>query len=412
MRKVLFVAAVAAGFMLPTNASAKGLVPEQTSFDHSSHVYAPLSEFSLSFDGAVDVYSNPSTANLYCGGKVVETAMVYVRNDVGQKRTQGWVIGEFLEPLVLPKGKSYKIVLPANTAYSVDNPELTNDEITLEFDVPENLGPFHTDIKDGAVVESAKSMCFYWGTETAAVDDASRATLYRENVAVREFPFDVTWDWDLGQAHVDFGETLNFEDGVHYSLVIPAGSVSAQYRSDIVNEEAVLNFIGGYTEPMPTINYVWCSLFTDHPKDYLGEVIFHYAPQPLRLSENPEVQLWIVDDNQLVKSVVPTLYENDGIWILTADFEQTPLESETGYTIVIPEGTLVSTTGEVMVNSRVVVGIPDTSGIESVSSNEDSISDIYSIDGVLVKSSATREDLLSLPKGIYLFGGRKVTNLK
>lgn len=411
MRKSLLLVALAAGLVLPMSANATGLVPEQTSFDHSSILYAPLSEFSLSFDGEVDVFYNPSIANIYCNGKVIETAMVYPKNEVGPERTQGWIIGEFLEPLVLPKGKSYKIVLPANTAYSVDNPDLTNDEITLEFEVPENLGPCDADIEDGSVIASRESITFFWGTETAAVDPDAKAKLFREGVAVRRFLFNVSWDWNLGQAHVEFGEMLNFENGVRYSLVLPAGTVSAQYRSDIVNEEAVLNFIGGYTEPLPTIDYVWCSLFTDHPSDNLGEVSFHYT-QPVMLSENPEVQLWIEEDNQLVKSVIPTLAEEDGKWILTADFEQTPLIPEKGYTIAIPEGTLISASGDVVVNSRKSIKVPDSSGIESITVSDDVASDIYSIDGVLVKRSATEEDFQNLPQGIYIIGGRKVAICK
>ncbi|MCC8117330.1 MAG: hypothetical protein LIP09_01070 [Bacteroidales bacterium] len=410
MTKTLLIAATAAGLVLPMSANATGLVPEQTSFDHFSILFTPLSEFSLSFDGAVDVYSNPSTANIYCDGKVIETAMVYPKNEVGQKRTQGWIIGEFPEPLVLPKGQSYKIVLPVNTAYSVDNPELTNDEITLEFEVPEDLGPCTTTIEEGSVITTEESTTFFWGTETAAVDPDAKATLYREGEPVREFSFNVTWDWDLGQAYVDFGETLNFENGINYSLVLPAGSVSAQYRMDITNLEAVINFVGGYTEPLPTIDYVWCSLFTDHPTDNLGEVSFYYK-QPVMLAENPEVQLWIEEDNELVKSVVPTLVEEDGKWVLTADFEETPLIPEKGYTLVIPEGTLISASGDVVVNYRKATNVPGiSSGIESIT--EDAVSDIYSIDGVLVKRSATEEDFQNLPEGIYIFGGCKLVNFK
>lgn len=399
MKTTLLITA-AIGLMLPMSANGKGLVPEQTSFDRSSMLFTPLSEFSVSFDGAVDVFYNPSTANIYCDGKVIETAMVYPRNYVGSTRTQGWIIGEFLEPLTLPKGKSYKIILPANTVYSVDNQELTNDEIVMNFDVPENLGPFHTDIKDGSVITSKKSIAFYWGTETAALDKSAKATLYREGTAVRKFPFNVTWDFDLGQAHVEFGEKLNFENGVHYSLSIPAGSVCAQYRSDIVNEEAVLNFMGGYIEPMPTIDYVWCSLFTDHPSDNLGEVSFHYT-QPVMLSDSPKVQLWIEEDNLLVKSVVPTLVEKEGKWILTADFEQTPLTSEKGYTIVIPEGTLISANGDVVVNSRKSLNVEKDSGINDIQTDKDNNTyNIYDLTGKRTDNP--------IPGQIYIINGKKI----
>lgn len=59
-------------------------------------------------------------------------------------------------------------------------------------------------------------MTFYWGTETES--DEQQAVLYREGVPVRQFPFQATWDWDLGQACVDFGEYIKFEKGVNFAL--------------------------------------------------------------------------------------------------------------------------------------------------------------------------------------------------
>ena len=44
-------------------------------------------------------------------------------------------------------------------------------------------------------------------------------TLYREGVPVRIFDAHVGWDWNLGQAYADFGMKMNFEKGIHYSLV-------------------------------------------------------------------------------------------------------------------------------------------------------------------------------------------------
>ena len=41
-------------------------------------------------------------------------------------------------------------------------------------------------------------------------------------------------------------EEIRFEKGVNYKLVLPAGSVHARFRDDIVNEKAVFNFVGGY----------------------------------------------------------------------------------------------------------------------------------------------------------------------
>ena len=116
---------------------------------------------------------------------------------------------------------------------------------------------------------------FYFPTETAALEGNS-ITLLREGVPVRTYPCDVSWDWDLGYAGIDFGYRMKFENRVHYSLLLPKGAVSALHRSDITNEEAIVNFIGGYTEPVKPLTYTWCSLFDHHPSDKLNEVIFYY----------------------------------------------------------------------------------------------------------------------------------------
>lgn len=188
------------------------------------------------------------------------------------------------------------------------------------------------------------------------------AILYREGEAVRVIPFHATWDWDLGQAHVDFGDKMNFEKGVNFALEIPEGTIYAMYRPDITNKKAVLHFVGGYEEPLPSINYVWCSLFDNHPADVLGEVAFYYN-QAVMLSCDPKVQLWYGDNSEMVKEVMPTLTEEDGQWVLKADFEGTPLTSDKGYTIVIPDGTLISANGDVVINSRRTVNVGDATGI-------------------------------------------------
>lgn len=406
MRKSLLLIAAASGLLCPALAKADGLVPEQTSLDSRKHVFAPIYGVSVSFDGGVAIAEN-AVANIYHGSDIVATAALAVDNYVGQTRTQGWVTADFAEPLVLPKGEEYRFEIEGNLIASETDPTLTNDAISVSFSVPSTLGPCDSDIDQGEVVATEDAMVFYWGTETASTEAGALATLYREGEAVRQFPFSVSWDWDLGQARVDFGQKLNFENGVSYTLEIPAGSVCARERPDIVNEAAEITFIGGYTEPLPTIDYVWCSLFTDHPTDYLGVVKFHYA-QPVMLSSDPRVELWNVSDNALAKTAVPTLAEADGTWVLTADFEQTPLEPEKGYTIVVVEGTLISASGDVVVNARKPTDIPATSGIADIDVQQKSDAALYSVDGALIKRNATLDDLKGLPHGIYVLNGRKI----
>lgn len=281
----------------------------------------------------------------------------------------------------------------------------------------------------GATSPYEKGDYFAWGEvepredfilETAPVDGA-KAILLREGVPVREYYCDVSWDWNLGYAGIDFGENINFENGVRYSIQLPAGSTSALYRTDIVNEEAIVNFIGGYTEPVKPIQYTWCSLFDNHTTDVLGEVKFYYD-RPIALSANPIIKLNIENENLTVKEVVPTISEENGDWVLAADFENIPLISEKGYTIIIPEGTIVSKEGDVVVNQRNVMEIGSSSGIVEIENREVSINSangvisigqifkgcnikLFSLDGTMIYNTKTSEGNVSISVptfGVYL----------
>lgn len=281
----------------------------------------------------------------------------------------------------------------------------------------------------GATSPYEKGDYFAWGEvepredfswETAPVD-GGKAILLREGVPVREYYCDVSWDWNLGYAGIDFGENINFENGVRYSIQLPAGSTSALYRTDIVNEEEIVNFIGGYTEPVKPIQYTWCSLFDNHTTDVLGEVKFYYD-RPIALSANPIIKLNIENENLTVKEVVPTISEENGDWVLAADFENIPLISEKGYTIIIPEGTIVSKEGDVVVNQRNVMEIGSSSGIVEIENREVSINSangvisigqifkgcnikLFSLDGTMIYNTKTSEGNVSISVptfGVYL----------
>jgi hypothetical protein len=281
----------------------------------------------------------------------------------------------------------------------------------------------------GATSPYEKGDYFAWGEvepredficETAPVN-GGKAILLREGVPVREYDCDVSWDWNLGYAGIDFGENINFENGVRYSIQLPEGSTSALYRTDIVNEEAIVNFIGGYTEPVKPIQYTWCSLFDNHTTDVLGEVKFYYD-RPIALSANPIIKLNIENENLTVKEVVPTISEENGDWVLAADFENIPLISEKGYTIIIPEGTIVSKEGDVVVNQRNVMEIGSSSGIVEIENREVSINSangvisigqifkgcnikLFSLDGTMIYNTKTSEGNVSISVptfGVYL----------
>ena len=48
------------------------------------------------------------------------------------------------------------------------------------------------------------------------------------------------------------------------------------------------------------------------------------------------------------------------------------------------------------------------SGVESVTAESSDTVDVYNLQGILVKHNATKEDINSLPAGLYIAGGKKV----
>ena len=229
-------------------------------------------------------------------------------------------------------------------------------------------------------------------------------TLYREGVPVRTFDAHVGWDWNLGQAYADFGMKMNFEKGVNYSLVMPEGSLSPRFRTDITNEETRVDFIGGYTKPIEPITYVWCSLFDNQGIDVLGEVRFYYR-QAVMLSSDSKIQLFDTDNN-LIKEVTPTLSEDEdgrwGRWIVSCDFGGLRVP-EKGCSIVIPEGTVISADGNVSVNAKNSFDVNIGTGLGGVSNGK-----------MEIKASDRKITIIDAPIGatvcIYSTDGKKVTD--
>ena len=399
MKNLLLALASIVSCVLPMTA-ASPLLPESCT-DGDRLFTRPLDEISFYFDGGIKLLEG-AKAVVICGGETVATASrMEVNNYTSSKRTQG-TLAIFFDGQILPKGKEYTLkVAAASIASETDGTK--NTEFTQSFSIPENLGPAHFDVEDGVTI--AKTSCYggglypcYWGIETEAAGEPS-FILYREGVAVREFPAYVTWDWDLGQAYPKVEEEMCFEKGVHYSLVLPAGSAHAMYRDDIVNEEVVLNFIGGYEETVPPLNYVWCNLFTDH-SDVLNIVTFTYD-RPVRVAEGAKLQLWETVNNTLVSEADAYLDIQANCWNVCADFGGFQMQPEKGYTFVIPEGAVIAENGDPVVNPRNAIALNGSSGIENISiEDKDCDAPIYDLFG--------RKVYVPQPGTIYIQSGKKV----
>lgn len=361
---------------------------------------SPLESIGFFFDGGIKLLDGAS-AVVKCDGETVATASrLEVNNSDYKTGTQG-ILGIYFESQLLPKGKEYTLsIAPASIASEADGAE--NAEIKQSFSVPENLGEAWFDVKDGVTIDKTTASgglySCYWGIETEPVGDPY-FILYREGVAVREIPARVSWDFDLGQAHPQVSEEMCFEKGVHYSLVLPAGSAHARYRDDIVNEKVMLNFIGGYEEPVPQLNYTWCSLYNDH-SDVLNVVTFRYD-RPVRVAEGAKIQLWEGDCKKLVMEADAYLDTLVNCWDVSADFGGFRMESEAGYTFVIPEGAVIAETGDPVVNPRNVLSVGGGAGVDSVLNGDaDADAPIYDLSGRRVTSPRSGS--------VYIRAGKKI----
>ena len=361
----------------------------------------PLDEIGFYFDGGIKLLGG-AVATVKCDGEIVATSeSMEVSNYTSSKRTQG-SLTIFFDGRNLPKGKDYTLsVASSSIASEVDGVE--NVEFTQTFSIPANLGPAHFDVADGVTISETSRYggglypC-YWGIETEAVGEPS-FILYREGVAVREFPAHITWDWDLGQAYPKIMDKMRFEKGVRYSLVLPRGSAHAMYRDDIVNEEVVFNFIGGYEETLPPLNYVWCNLFTGH-SEVLNVVSFTYD-RPVRVAEGAKLQLWEIDVNKLVKEVDAYLDSEANCWVVSADFDGFQMQPEVGYTFVIPEGAVIAENGDPVVNPRNAIALNGSSSIENIT--------IYSTDcNIPLYDMCGRKVKFPKRGTIYVQSGKKI----
>ena len=374
------------------------LVPESCNVGNRPFT-SPLSSVYFNFSGGICLVEGAS-ATVECDGVTVATASdIEVSNHRGEERTQGTLLLTF-DGQLLPKGESYTVCVASGSIAREDNMDIQNSRIEQKFDIPENLGKVRFDIEDDSVIASVSDSgyhgfpTFYWGIETEPIGKPY-FILYREGVTVREITAHITWEWDLGQAYAEVRETMNFEQNVHFTLTLPAGSVHAMHREDIVNEEASFRFIGGYTDPLPSLNYSQCYLFTDH-SNVLNEVTFIYLT-PIQLSENAVIQLWYADRSELIMEVPAYINTNINCFAVSADFEGYELSSEKGYTLVIPEETIIADYGDPIVNHRCYIPVSDASGINSVFVNDSSFS-TYDLKGYKVTAP--------VPGKIYVRNGK------
>lgn len=361
----------------------------------------PLEEIGIIYDRAIKLMDGVTTpVTIQANGVVVaEATTLEIINSESQCSTEG-ILNVHFEKQNLPKGVTYQLCLPEGVIGWTEMEEgiyqLVNGAIRTSFSVPNSLGPtFGTE--DGAhIPDSDHFILFYWGLETKAVGQP-KFNLYREDEKIAEVPAEVTADWGLGQARPVFNEYMTFDNGVNYKLVLPAGSVSSEYREDITNEEVVFNFVGAYTDPSLPFTYTWCSLYTDH-SGILGEVSFTFD-RPIEIALDAKIQLYEIDPTeQLIMEVTPWLNTDANCWQLVCDFGGYYRDDEWGFTIVIPEGAIISADGNNISCARSEFR-SGSAGVDDITVDADNSQPIYNLQGIKIDNPTAGN--------IYIRNGKK-----
>lgn len=396
MKKFLLIAGIAllgAGSAVASPLQPKGCTLGEIGPDFEAPFLAQLEDIGMYFNMPIDVKPN-SVATIYCGEEsVCESTEVAFNYNYGE--TEGCIAISF-DPTLLPKGKSYRLVLPAGAVHSLAYPDIESEEVTVRFRVPATIEEYEgSNLPEGSRLACLDSFSMYWHYETKAAVENPTCSLYRGDELVGSYPGTVTWDWDLGQVHFDFGGKIYFDNDVDYSIVVPAGIACSLYRDDILNEERVFRFKGSYTQEEPGLTYDRLSFrWDEQTHDLIG--IDYIFKETIILGDDPHVYIRKIGEEEPVYDIRPYINYMVNCFMLSADFDEVVWEDETGYEIILAEGSVHNLEG--MPNKAVSAGA-DPSGIREIE-NENESAPLYDLFGNHVTNPR---------KGtIYIQSGRKV----
>lgn len=395
MKKLLLCCLVGLSMLLvkPLYAgSTDKLLPVGNSIENRL-VYEPIEVVYLDFSVAIAI-SDGAKATITCDGERMAEGVITMGDARGQSQA-----AILFDKTILPKGKSYKLEVPAGAIYTRNQPTIVMDSYVTPFTVPEYITTRACSIQEGDTVGYANSISFYYDTETEPLG-TPMGTLYREGVPIKSIPVNITWDWDLGQMHANFEKYVDFEEGVHYTFTLPEGSMTPRFRTDITNAESSVHFIGGAATPpaevpdlIPPLEFVKCSFFDwTTPLEVLNEVYFYYD-EPIKLSDDPKIQLFDGSDKSLIKEVIPTLTHEDDWWIVACDFGGVRLP-EDGAMLIITEGSVLRAGDNKGQNDKNTIRItPTPQSTNQVEANNPSI---YGHNGQIIIDNTPIGELVSV----------------
>lgn len=396
MKKILLTMGMI--MLAAASAVASPLQPKSCSLgepgsDYKAPFLAPLSEIGVNFNMPVEVAPSV-TATVYCGDeKVCESTSVTFVYNYGE--TEGCISLNF-DDILLPKGKSYRLELPAGAVHSLLNPDIVSDEVTVNFLVPKYIEErTDSNIPDGSRLTALYSYSYYWYFETKAAIENPVCMLYRGDELIGSYPGTVTWDWILGQAHFDFGKDIYFDNDVEYSIVIPEGTVCGLYRDDIVNRECVFRFIGSHIPEEPGVHFRRVGFRWDDATHDLIGIDYTFA-DPITLGADPHVLIWQEGVDTPVYDALPYINDMVNCFMLSADFDDMVWESGPAYEIELTEGSVYSQDG--IPNKRISTK-PEVAGVPSIGSDPEE-APLYDLTGRRIVNPQHGR--------VYIQSGRKI----
>ena len=212
-------------------------------------IYAPLDTVMFAFDQEVIDAYNGGLANITVYVKSSTVTKDGVETNAGDivkcwnKYGKGYVLIKYdaESSSILPKG-DYQLHLTKGVIDAKKELFVTNNEFHLNFTVPDDLG-YGRATFSGDTIASAHYTSFLlnFPTDIKAIGSDCFLILSQEWKEPIEIPFEIRDHY----LYAYLTEEMYFDEGVKYTLTLPAGSVSAKYRDDIVNLETKVEFIGG-----------------------------------------------------------------------------------------------------------------------------------------------------------------------
>lgn len=323
---------------------------------HRSQYMRPVKHDYFSFKGKIALGENPK-AFILCGNDTIAEATQYIVCEA----CNGEMTITF-DTIYLDKGKSFVYHVAAGTVTRRDSSHIVNEAMDFPIYVPANLGPYRADFEGKVLNHEVSSLGVDWPHEVALADTSAKALLYREDVPIYEFNIRASWDWDIGSAGPDMKRrgdgfppitNYRFEKGVRYRLEMPAGSICARLRGDIVNDEdIVVDFFGGWERtPFIPLDPEEVNIAANDDGQ-LDSLAFSYNRRVQLTPADHGIELWEENGGtaNMVKSVTPEIYYDRRGSRIKADFGSYKVNPDMTYYIKIPEATFVTQYENVVVN--------------------------------------------------------------